>query len=111
MSAPKASDDLHGYKAWRRSLQPAPMSTIIRWVDDTKYSGSTQADDILKGQMFILEGVRDPLFGVNECDADKIYLATQCTKTGKKFKRTLSVSVEGVARWYLEDKIEILGAS
>lgn len=108
MSVPKASEDLHKYKAWRMSLTPLPVGTIVRWTDERHYAGSTKAGDIVRGQMFILEGTRDPLFGVNECDADQIYIGTQCSKTGKKYKRDFFVSVEGIARWIAEYRMEIV---
>lgn len=108
MSVPKASDDFHGYHSWRKSLEPLPPETVVRWIASEPYRGSLASDDIKQGQMFLLGSTRKGLFSPDATKASMVYLATQCTRTGRPYKRTWRPSVEGIAKWLEEGKLEIM---
>lgn len=106
---PKASTDLHGYKAWRNSLVPLEVGTVLEWIGTEKLAGSTQAGDFKPGQFVVVKKLRAPYAGKQSTSvADKVYDLTRCTRTGKEYERQLHLTVEGIATFLDEGKIRII---
>lgn len=107
---PKASEDLHAYQAWRKSLTALPLGTIVKWND--QYLGSNAQTSIKVGQMFKIMAVNESVFGQKKSDraqwAGKVYTMIQCNAAGKVFKKQINWNVEGIARWLDEGKAVIL---
>lgn len=92
-----AKISLHGYQAWRKSLEPLAIGTVIEWV--TPYTGSTLPDNIKAGQLFKLTSVRDSFNSrADNIDAAKVYDMVLVSKTGKEFKKKMAWSIENIAR-------------
>ena len=107
MAIPKASTDLHGYKAWRNSLVPFEIGTVFRFMK--KYSGSTKRDDINEGSYWVITGIREPYTTKDTSVASKVYILNACSSKGKPTKRIEYLDVEGIAKWLDEGVIMIVG--
>jgi hypothetical protein len=94
---PKASNNLLGYKQWRKSLQPLGVGNILQWV--TGYNESTIANNIKPGQFTKVVHVRKSN-GVSDMEpADWCYTLRLCNNNGsKEFKKTFFWRVEGIER-------------
>ncbi len=110
MAVPKASEDLHAYKAWRASLHAYPNGTIVQWVDPERYRGSTAASDIQMNQCFMINKLRDSFVTkINDgLVASKVYEVQLCSPFGRLFKRTECYGVEGIARWIDEGRMRVI---
>ena len=108
MAVPNASDNLHSYHTWRKELTTLPPETIVRWIDEKKLPGATVSDDIKRGQTFMLGKTRRGMFSHDATEASMVYLATQCSRNGKLFKRSWRPTVEGVAGWLENGQLEII---
>jgi hypothetical protein len=91
-----ASQSLLGYKAWRESLVPLPVGTVIQWVEP--YTSVPVCDQIKAGQAFIIKRVRPSIAYSGKLDADLVYDMTLVSRTGREYKRHTAWSVEGIAR-------------
>jgi hypothetical protein len=109
MLDPKVNEDLFAYTQWRSTLVPISVGAIVCWIDEKKYTGSTQRADISKGQCFKVIKVREPLFRKPPfVIGDMVYDMVQCSKTGKEYKKIIAFSIEGIARFIENKQMEIL---
>lgn len=107
MSWPKASDNLHAYLNWRKSLVPFPNGTILRWVKG--YKGTTLSTSIKSGQHTPILNLREPFFQKPPfIDADMVYDMVLCTSKGKPFKMDHPWSVEGIAARITDGEVVVV---
>jgi len=102
---PKASEDLYGYKRWRKNLIPLETETVLHWTKD--YNGDTLRNSIKAGQYTKITYVRKSNGISDMATADWVYTLVLCTKDGKEFKKTFYWRVEGIARHLDAGDIEV----
>lgn len=109
MVVPKASDDLHAYNAWRKSLHAYPVGTIVQWIAPETLRGSTSASDIKQNQCFMILGLKEPITRKNDSlVASMCYDMQLCSPAGRVFKRNERYTVEGIARFIAENRMRII---
>lgn len=91
-----ASKSLMGYKAWRESLVPLAIGTVIQWVEP--YTSVPVRDQIKAGQAFIIKRVRTSFSGGSKLDADLVYDMTLVSRTGREYTKQTAWTVESIAR-------------
>jgi hypothetical protein len=102
--------NFHQEIEWRKSLIPLPVGTVVRWISDQPFVGSTARDRVVKGECLLITEVRMPVVRpFDGYEASKTYRMPKCTaKNFKPMKREFNFYVDSVAKWLLEGKIEIL---
>lgn len=101
-----ASQSLLGYQAWRKSLEPFAIGTIIQWVEP--YTSVPVRDQIKAGQAFIIKRVRPSLASSSTLAADLVYDMILVSRTGREYSRHTAWSVENIARGLHTGKLMLL---
>lgn len=99
--------DLHAYNAWRRALTPHAIGTRFEFLKP--YQGINVANSFKAGQLVELTLVREPLMRKGTLyPCDQICEMVLVSKTGKRFKKDLHVSVEGVHKWIDDGTLKLV---
>lgn len=98
-----AKDSLHGYHAWRDSLEALPVGTVIQWVE--AYNGISLSSSVKAAQSYKILAVRPPMIGNSTKVADQVYDMVLVSRNGREYKRKMGWSVESIARGLYEGKL------
>lgn len=100
--------DLHAYNAWRRALVPHEVGTRFEFLKP--HQSTTVANSFKAGQTVELVKVRDPFLTVREAKypCDQTCEMVLISKSGKRFKKDLHVSVEGVHKWLDDGTLKLV---
>lgn len=79
---------LHEYKAWRASLVPLRVNTVLEWIHTEPYHGLTKAYDIHSGHCYLVKKIQEPIGSrYDGTDASKVYVLVKCSRKGKESKK------------------------
>lgn len=91
-----AATSLHGYKAWRESLEALPDGTIITWVE--AYQGCSLDTSVKANQAYKIIRCRPPMLNNSKLTCDMVYDMVLVSRTGCEYKKKMGWSVEHIAR-------------